>query len=130
MNALGYLWALPNSVVGAVIGGVGLLGGGSASVVDGVIEFRGPLIKKGLRKLVPIAGGADAVTIGHVILGRDDGALTRCRAHEHVHVRQYERWGPFFLPAYAIASIAAAARGGDAYRDNRFEREAYDYSCQ
>ncbi|MDO8964417.1 MAG: hypothetical protein Q7W30_08015 [Coriobacteriia bacterium] len=45
--------------------------------------------------------------------------------HEHVHVRQYERWGPFFLPAYAISSLVQLARGGDPYRDNRFERQAY-----
>lgn len=41
--------------------------------------------------------------------------------HELVHVRQFERWGPLFVPAYAIASIVARARGGRAYADNRFE---------
>jgi hypothetical protein len=41
-----------------------------------------------------------------------------------MHVRQYERWGPFFPLLYLLASFEALIRGGDAYRDNRFEREA------
>ena len=43
-----------------------------------------------------------------------------------VHVRQCERWGPLFLPAYGVASLVAWARGKRPYLDNRFEREAYD----
>ncbi len=66
------------------------------------------------------------MTLGHVVLGLNPSTLEATRAHERVHVRQCERWGPFFLPAYGLASLLAAVRGGDAYRDNRFEREAYD----
>jgi hypothetical protein len=40
-------------------------------------------------------------------------------------VRQCERWGPLFLPAYAIASLSAWVRGRDPYEGNRFEREAF-----
>ena len=40
-------------------------------------------------------------------------------------MRQCERWGPLFLPAYLLASLAVYLRGGRAYRDNPFEREAY-----
>jgi hypothetical protein len=39
-------------------------------------------------------------------------------------VRQYERWGVFFFPAYALCSLWQAMRGRDWYRDNPFEREA------
>ena len=53
---------------------------------------------------------------------------SRARDHEHVHVRQYERWGPFMLPAYFLSSFLAWRRGGDYYLDNRFEREAYGQS--
>jgi hypothetical protein len=42
-----------------------------------------------------------------------------------VHVRQYERYGVLFFPAYLAASLAALASGGDPYVDNRFEREAF-----
>jgi hypothetical protein len=61
-----------------------------------------------------------AITFGHVVLCVDtaDDALID---HELVHVRQYEAWGPFFIPAYLGASIAARLRGGRAYTDNRFE---------
>jgi hypothetical protein len=64
-----------------------------------------------------------AMTLGHVVLcvdAIDDG----CLAHELNHVRQYERLGPFFLPAYGLASLWAAARGRHYYRDNAFERAA------
>ncbi len=64
------------------------------------------------------------MTLGHVILGADSGALDATRAHELVHVRQCERWGPFFLPAYALASLWALLRGGHYYRDNGFEVHA------
>jgi hypothetical protein len=72
----------------------------------------------------PIPGGAAAITFGHVVLGRDRRALEATRAHERVHVRQYETWGPAFIPAYVLASAWALARGGDAYERNRFERAA------
>jgi hypothetical protein len=42
-----------------------------------------------------------------------------------VHVRQYETWGPLFLPAYLMASLIAALRGRHFYFDNAFEVEAY-----
>jgi hypothetical protein len=58
------------------------------------------------------------------VIGRDAEALACTRAHERAHVAQYERWGVFFLPAYAVASMSAAARGRHFYLDNRFEREA------
>ena len=65
------------------------------------------------------------MTLGHVVLCIDeaDDALLR---HELVHVRQYERLGALLIPAYALASVRAWWRGLDAYRDNRFEREARD----
>lgn len=68
--------------------------------------------------------GAQAMTLGHVILGRDPEVLDACRKHELVHVRQAERWGPFFLPAYLLASLWAYLAGRHYYRDNRFEVDA------
>ena len=41
-------------------------------------------------------------------------------------MRQYERWGIIFPFAYVAASVIAALKGGDAYRDNRFEVEAFE----
>ena len=64
------------------------------------------------------------MTLGHVIIGRDRGSLAYCRDHEQVHVRQVERWGPIFIPAYLLASFWAWRRGGHYYLDNVFERDA------
>ena len=64
------------------------------------------------------------MTLGHVVLGRNARALEVTRAHERVHVRQYESWGPFFLPAYFLAGACALVMGRHPYFDNRFELEA------
>ena len=45
-----------------------------------------------------------------------------------VHVRQFERWGPFMGPAYLLSSLYLWITGGRPYRDNPFEREAYGES--
>lgn len=67
------------------------------------------------------------MTLGHVILGQDEDALEFVRDHEHVHVRQYERWGLLFVPAYLLASAYLYCRGRDGYRENPFEKEAYGF---
>lgn len=121
--ALRYLWAGPASAIG-LVWAVLALHRGRLRVVDGVLEASGPWLAWTLRRLVPLEGGALALTLGHVVLGRDAAALAVTRAHERVHVRQYERWGPLFLPAYAAASVAALVGGGHFYHDNVFEREA------
>lgn len=64
-----------------------------------------------------------AITFGHVVLcvdQPDDDLL----AHELAHVRQYERWGPLFIPAYLVAALFSLLRGGHPHRDNVFERAA------
>lgn len=65
-----------------------------------------------------------AMTLGHAIIGRDEWALDLCREHEQAHVRQVERWGALFIPAYLAASLLAWHRGGHYYLDNWFERDA------
>ena len=94
-------------------------------MVDGVLELHGGFVDFFLRRCTLLRDGASAMTLGHVVLGRDLVLLEMTRPHERVHVRQCERWGIFFLPAYGIASLIALARGGNMYRDNVFEREAY-----
>lgn len=125
-RALIYLWAGPTSLIGLCLLPIALLSGGRARCVDGVIEIYGGAITFLLRYCTLLRGGASALTLGHVVLARNAELLNATRAHERVHVRQCERWGPLFLPAYGIASLIALARGQHAYRDNAFEREAYD----
>jgi hypothetical protein len=119
------LWALPTTLLGLLLAGVALATGGHAALVDGVLEARGGWIRRALRR-VAFARGGGAMTLGHVVLGTSRSALAATRAHERVHVAQCERWGPFFLPAYALASLWALACGAHGYRDNRFEREAFE----
>ena len=116
------LWASPGTLLGFVIGIVGLAAGGKYQWHSGVLEFYGGPTARFLR-LMPVR--AAAMTFGHVVLGRDIASLDYTRAHERIHVRQYERWGPFFIPAYLSFSAALWLIGKDAYRDNPFEVEAY-----
>ena len=83
----------------------------------------GPGVERILR-LAPIAGGAAALTLGHTILATSDEAYYATWEHEWVHVKQYERWGPAFVPAYLLAGLWQRTRGRDAYWDNPFEVEA------
>jgi hypothetical protein len=117
------LWASPCSMVGLLVGGVGCLSGGRARRRGRTIEFWGGYVRWQLRRL-PI-GQASAMTIGHVILGQDEECLDASRRHELVHVRQFERWGPLFLPAYFGVMPWLWFRGRHLYFDNPFEIEAY-----
>lgn len=119
-----YAWASPNSFIGLIAGIVILCFGGQMQRVRGAIEFSGGLIAS-LVTSEAVACRYHAITLGHVILGTDETALSCAREHEHVHVRQYERWGPFFLPAYFASSAWQIILGRSGYRDNYFEREAF-----
>ena len=125
MRLLRYAWALPATVIGLPCIPLAWLTGGGVQVVEGAIEVYGGLIAWLLRRGLPVLGPAAAMTLGHVILGRDPQCLERSRRHEHVHVRQYERWGIFMLPVYLLASAVQYVRGLDPYLDNPFEREAF-----
>lgn len=123
MRPLRYLWPSPATLIGLVLAGLALRRGRIA-VTEGVIEADGPILRWLLTRVVPLPGGAAAMTFGHVVIGRDRAALEATRAHERVHVRQYERWGPLFIPAYLLASVWALLRGRHFYHDNAFERGA------
>jgi hypothetical protein len=118
-----YVWAAPSTAIGLALSALALRNGRIA-VCDGVVEAHGPLLRQILTRFAFLPGGIAAITLGHVVLACDARTLRETRTHERAHVRQYERWGPFFLPAYAAASVWALARGGHAYVDNWFEREA------
>ena len=126
-SPLRYAWAMPGTLVGLALGGLATLLGARAAVVDGVLEFGGGRIG---RVVPPLAGGARpaALTLGHVIVGVDCRALDSARAHEQVHVRQWERWGFFLYPAYLGSSLWQLIRRRSPYADNRFERQAREES--
>jgi hypothetical protein len=118
------IWAAPTTMIGLLAGGLGLMTGGRAQVRRGCIEFHGGAVRWLLRhatfRLDPLA-----MTLGHSILGQSAAALDIARDHEHVHVRQCERWGLLFPFAYLGISLWLWLIGRDAYRDNPFEVEAY-----
>jgi cytochrome bd-type quinol oxidase subunit 2 len=118
---LAYAWAAPTTALGLLIGALTLFTGGAVERRDGCLEFHRAFARALLES--PRLG-ASAITLGHVILGRDAAALDANRAHEHVHVRQAEWLGPFFLPLYGLAAVWAAMRHGRHYEDNWFEVEA------
>ena len=124
MTIARYIWAAPNSLIGLIAVPIIALTHGGLEVVDGVLEVHGPFIAWMLRRCVLLRGGAAAITFGHVVLGRDQQTLLVTRAHERVHVRQYERWGPAFIPAYLLASVWGVMTGSGAYDGNVFERAA------
>ena len=121
--AFRYLWASPNTLLGLALLPPTLLSGGGVRVERGAIEIHGGFARFVLRRCLLVT--ASALTLGHVIVGQDRECLDHARDHEHVHVRQFERWGPFMLPAYFLSSLLAWRRGEHFYFDNRFEREAY-----
>jgi len=116
-----YAWASPTSVLGLLFASVLLVTGACARSVDGVLEVSGGWLAN---KLTRISGFA-ALTLGHVVLGHSADCLQRLRVHEHVHVRQAERWGILFAPAYLVAGLWQWVRGRHVYYDNPFELEAF-----
>lgn len=110
-----YVWAAPCTAVGLVPTIVALLTGGSARIQSGVIEVTLSRIERASR--IPFG----AITLGHVILGRNARMLKDLRSHELEHVRQYERWGLFFFLAYPASSLYQLLRGRNPYRFNYFE---------
>ncbi|VTR93902.1 Uncharacterized protein OS=Chlorobium sp. GBChlB GN=HY22_07765 PE=4 SV=1 [Gemmata massiliana] len=118
-----YLWALPVTLLGVPVVPLTLVTGGRVRVERGALEVYGGFARFFLLRCLVIK--ASAMCLGHIILGQDRESLDHSRDHEHVHVRQCERWGAFIVPAYLLSSFLAWRRGGHFYFDNRFEREAY-----
>jgi hypothetical protein len=65
----------------------------------------------------------NAQTLGRYVFARER-LSERTIAHEMEHVRQWERLGPLFLPAYFAASSIALLCGQHLYSANRFEEAA------
>jgi hypothetical protein len=116
-----YLWVAPVTLFGLVLALIAYWLGASIKRRFGVLEVAGNTRTLILRS---ISSRFEAITLGHVILGRNHGTLSRYRSHEHVHVRQYERWGLLFPILYALASFRALLTGKRFYWDNVFEIEA------
>lgn len=126
LRAWRYLWAGPNTMVGLLGLLLAVCTGGRVRLIDGVFEVEGGWVASILANIPLLEGGAAALTLGHVVMGQTRAFNELLRAHERVHVEQYEVWGPLFLPAYFASSAWAFATGRDFYRDNYFERVAFE----
>lgn len=125
LKILGVLWTSPNTLFGLLVGLVAFPFGCKGKWVEGAIEIHGRLIR---RMLGWLPNNIRAITLGHAILGVDERSLEIAREHEHVHIRQYELWGPFFITAYLLSSAYLKLVGKDPYYDNPFEKQAYAIS--
>ena len=119
-----YVWAFPATIVGIMVSVIAVGTGATKHCIDGALEVAGGSVKR-LIGLLPGPLRFTAITLGHVIVGIDHDALRRARFHEHVHVRQYERWGVLFFPLYLASSLVQLLRSRHPYFDNCFEREAH-----
>lgn len=118
MRALRVLWAGPWSLLGLLLAPFFH----RRRVVDGVLVCEGATWPRRL------GWRYRAITFGHVVLSSDElDAATL--AHERAHVRQYERWGALFVPAYLVAALVAVLRGRHHYRENPFEIAARKVSA-
>jgi hypothetical protein len=118
----GYAWASPCSAVGLLLAAPALLAGANARRVDGVVEvaLATAAWAPRLARMLPF----NAITFGHVVIATSAAEHDRLRAHERVHVRQYERWGLAFFVAYPLASLWQWLKGRHPYLDNGFEVQA------
>ncbi|MDQ3784196.1 MAG: hypothetical protein M3360_04865 [Actinomycetota bacterium] len=107
------VWAAPGSIVGLVL----------SPLFQRRHITHGVLLCEGADWPRRLGWPYRAITFGHVVLSVDRLDEPTLR-HELVHVRQFERWGPLFMPLYLLASAWALGQGRHHYRDNRFEREA------
>lgn len=128
LRCLGFGWALPNTLIGLLLGVVGMLAGARMTLRQrdlAVVFHRWPW------------GPGGAMTLGNVILHTGDSLDIQCATyahtaglceeprvvladHERAHVYQYMALGPLFLPLYFMC-------GGISVR-NRFERAADRYA--
>lgn len=126
-QSLAIVWAAPYTLLGLLIGAAGLCAGARVRRRGRVVEFHGGGVQWFVRHL-PLGDTTLAMTLGHTVLGQTAAALDRVREHELVHVRQFERWGLLFGPAYLGWSLFLWCVGQRPYLDNPFEREAYERS--
>ena len=113
-----YAWAAPCTAVGLVPAALILLSGGIARIHSGVLEIA---VQRTARQA---AYFFCAITLGHVVIGRDERVLEQVRSHELAHVRQYECWGLLFFLAYPASSLYQLLRGRNPYWFNHFEVES------
>ncbi len=122
-------WASPCSAVGLLLGVIPMALGGKAVWKRGALEVTYRQNQNSCGKFaqaLPFRG----IVFGHVILAVTDEELCHIGPHERVHVEQYECWGLFFFPAYALSGLWQLFRGRSPYWYNHFEVQARQRSAR
>ncbi len=109
-----YLWAGPTTFLGII---AALTSVSLPRVQGSILLCRSD---RGFARRFLVDRGYCAITLGHLVLMSRE-APADVLTHEMVHVRQSERLGPFFIPAYLCAMAITRLRGKDPYWDNPFE---------
>ncbi len=111
ITAVGFVWTLPNTLLGVVLG---LLTFQRPRLAGGALLFdRAP---RGVTWILARMNRT-AMTVGFVILSAEPLAATLL-THERHHIRQYCLLGPLFIPAYFLLAIPFG------YRRHPFELAA------
>jgi len=111
LTALGFVWTLPNTLIGLLLG---VFTFQLPRIAHGSVIFdRAP---RGLTWAM-LRFNRVAMTVGYVILSAEPvrGSLL---VHEREHTRQSCRWGPLFIPVYLVLAIPFG------YRQHPFEAAA------
>ncbi len=113
LKILGFLWALPNTIIGFVIGISGLLIDRITKRHKAKIRFAGGIC---LFERSPAIVQNSALSLGfaHIYAREADEILNGCpcKTHEDQHTIQAMVLGPFFLPIYVLCGLIALCRGG------------------
>lgn len=112
-RAAAYVWASPITLVGLLVGAAA---GVRPTVRDGVLLFSHA---RAITGAVLRTRGFTAGTLGHVVVAINDPDPA-LMAHELIHTRQAERFGPLMAPLY-LGLLAAYG-----YRRHPMERAARD----
>ena len=125
MSVLGKVWTSPNTLLGLLFGAVAVTLGARAQRGRNAIEFLGNPFIAHWGRAAMVLGNTIHYAPGYtpdVLVARYDRAgSVFLGEHERAHTAQYERWGPFFLVAYAICQLPFVPPDG-----NRFEHAADD----
>ncbi len=122
LRAIGWIWAIPTTLLGLLL-----------AIIGHTVFYK--MRPGGVFQFVAIDGpwmwffrrfGMAAITIGACTIftaaNRDDPVMIR---HERQHTYQAGWLGPLFVPAYYLLCLWALLRGGNPYRDNPLEVQAY-----
>lgn len=132
----GYVWALPNTLVGLCIAFL------FCSTAYKSLDRERMIHIVVLDKICSLAQffewrGIKGMAIGSVMFFYSNQLVWADNhtvpddlfRHEYEHVRQAERLGPFMYPVYFTLSLLCLIMGKDGYKDNPFELWAREAAC-